>query len=166
MVISLNSHNSSQEQDREMPQDTFFVQNNMLKEQSKWFYNFEIYIKIQIKGVFTPRTTLCSKLHLIIFKWMTALPVNEFAPYRSHNLLKITLWHLSASSKRHFLFTFKFYFLFCGKKWWFLVLWNILIQKHNWSETCTPSCEELWPFKEFALINKLLVSHAGKLSSV
>ena len=111
-----------------------------------------------LKGVFTPRTTLCSKLHLIIFKWMTALPVNEFAPYRSHNLLKITLWHLSASSKRHFLFTFKFYFLFCGKKWWFLVLWNILIQKHNWSETCSPCCEELWPFKEFALINKLLAN--------
>ena len=116
-----------------------------------WSYQWHFYFK----GVFTPRTTLCSKLHLIIFKWMTALPVNEFAPYRSHNLLKITLWHLSASSKRHFLFTFKFYFLFCGKKWWFLVLWGILIQKHNWSETCTPSCEELRLFKEFALIKNV-----------
>ena len=89
---------------------------------------------------------------------MTALSVNEFTPYKSHNLLKITLWYHAASSKYHFLFTFKFYFLFCGKKWWFLVLWSILIQKHNWSETCTPSCEELWPFKEFALINKWLAN--------
>ena len=31
LVISLNGHNSSQEQDRDMAQETFFVQNNMLK---------------------------------------------------------------------------------------------------------------------------------------
>ena len=31
-------------------------------------------------------------------------------------------------------------------------------------KTCTPSCEELWPFKEFALINKLLVMLSSYLA--
>ena len=50
-----------------------------------------------LKGVFTPRTTFCSKLHFIIYKWMVLLPVNESIPYKSHNLLKITLWYREAS---------------------------------------------------------------------
>ena len=122
------------------------------------------------KEVFTPRTTFCSKLHFIIQKWMVLLPVNESIPYKNHNLLKITLLCRESSvpvpgSITSCLFS-NLSFCFVGKKWRILVLWSILIQKHNWSEICSPSCEELWSIKEFALINKLFVSHAGKLSSV
>ena len=40
MVISLNSNNSSQEQDRHFCQETFFVQNYMLKTCSDFFFYF------------------------------------------------------------------------------------------------------------------------------
>ena len=40
LVISLNGHNSSQEQDRDMPQETFFVQNYMLKTCSLFIFSF------------------------------------------------------------------------------------------------------------------------------
>jgi len=95
---------------------------------------------------------------------MTVLPVSVFTPCWTLNPPKASLRWSVASSKHYFLFTFKNLppvlvdenvgFLFCGTYW----------SKYSPLQTCTPSCEELSPFKEFAL-KKCYLTYAGKLST-